>query len=136
MSGRVAVVTGAASGIGLGVANRLAADGIAVALLDRDGAGVMQATDALNGEGRTAVGYEVDVTDRGELERVFADVRDKLGPITILVTSAGIESFDAVADITPEKWDRLLGVNLPGPSPCMQLAAPDMTAEGWGRIVT
>jgi 2-hydroxycyclohexanecarboxyl-CoA dehydrogenase len=136
MSGRVAVVTGAASGIGLGVANRLAADGIAVALLDRDGAGVTQATDALTGEGRSAVGYEVDVADRGELERVFANVRDKLGPVTILVTSAGIESFDAVADITPEKWDRLLAVNLTGTFTCMQLAVPDMTAEGWGRIVT
>ncbi len=136
MSGRVAVVTGAASGIGLGVANRLAADGIAVALLDRDGAGVTQATDALTGEGRSALGYEVDVADRAELQRVFADVRDKLGPITILVTSAGIESFDAVADITPEKWDRLLAVNLTGTFTCMQLAVPDMTAEGWGRIVT
>jgi 2-hydroxycyclohexanecarboxyl-CoA dehydrogenase len=136
VSGRVAVVTGAASGIGLGVANRLAADGIAVALLDRDGAGVTQATDALTGEGRSAVGYEVDVADRGELKRVFADVRSKLGPITILVTSAGIESFDAVADITPEKWDRLLAVNLTGTFTCMQLAVPDMTAEGWGRIVT
>jgi 2-hydroxycyclohexanecarboxyl-CoA dehydrogenase len=136
MSGRIAVVTGAASGIGLGVANRLAADGIAVALLDRDGAGVTQATDALTGEGRSAVGYEVDVADRDELERVFAAVRSKLGPITILVTSAGIESFDAVADITPEKWDRLLAVNLTGTFTCMQLAVPDMTAEGWGRIVT
>jgi 2-hydroxycyclohexanecarboxyl-CoA dehydrogenase len=134
--GRVAVVTGAASGIGLGVANRLAADGIAVALLDRDGAGVSQATEALNGAGRSAAGYEVDVADRGELERVFADVRATLGPITILVTSAGIESFDAVADITPEKWDRLLAVNLTGTFTCMQLAVPDMTAEGWGRIVT
>ena len=136
MSGRVAVVTGAASGIGLGVANRLAADGIAVALLDLDGTGVTHATDALTGAGRSAVGYEVDVADRGDLERVFADVREKLGPITILVTSAGIESFDAVADITPEKWDRLLAVNLTGTFTCMQLAVPDMTAEGWGRIVT
>ena len=79
MSGRVAVVTGAASGIGLGVANRLAADGIAVALLDRDGAGVTQATDALDRRGPVGCGYEVDVADRGELERVFADVREKLG---------------------------------------------------------
>jgi len=136
MSGRVAVVTGAASGIGLGVADRLAADGIAVALLDRDGAGVTRAVDALTGDGKTAVGCEVDVADRAALERAFSDVREKLGPITILVTSAGIESFDAVADITPEKWDRLLAVNLTGTFTCMQLAVPDMTAEGWGRIVT
>jgi 2-hydroxycyclohexanecarboxyl-CoA dehydrogenase len=136
MNGRVAVVTGAASGIGLGVAYRLAADGDSVALLDRDEAGVTQAADALSGEGRSAVGYAVDVADRGALERVFADVRQKLGPITILVTSAGIESFDAVADITPEKWDRILAVNLTGTFTCMQLAVPDMTAAGWGRIVT
>jgi NAD(P)-dependent dehydrogenase (short-subunit alcohol dehydrogenase family) len=136
MSGRVAVVTGAASGIGLGVANRLAADGIAVALLDRDGAGVKNAADALTGAGLSAVGHAVDVADRGELERVFSDVRQALGPITILVTSAGIESFDAVADITPEKWDRILAVNLTGTFTCMQLAVPDMTAQGWGRIVT
>jgi len=136
MSGRVAVVTGAASGIGLGVANRLAADGNAVALLDRDGAGVGRATAVLTAEGRSALGYTVDVADRGDLERVFADVRQKLGPITILVTSAGIESFDAVADITPEKWDRLLAVNLTGTFTCMQLAVPDMTAAQWGRIVT
>jgi 2-hydroxycyclohexanecarboxyl-CoA dehydrogenase len=136
MSGRVAVVTGAASGIGLGVANRLAADGIAVALLDRDGAGVTRAAGALTGAGLSAVGHAVDVADRAELERVFSDVRRALGPITILVTSAGIESFDAVADITPEKWDRILAVNLTGTFTCMQLAVPDMTAEGWGRIVT
>src|ERR1700677_1429065 len=136
MSGRVAVVTGAASGIGLGVANRFAADDIAVALLDRDDAGVTQAAEALTGQGRSAVGYAVDVADRGGLERVFADVRQNLGPISILVTSAGIESFDAVADITPEKWDRLLAVNLTGTFTCMQLAVPDMISAGWGRIVT
>ncbi len=56
-------------------------------------------------------------------------MREKLGPITILVTSEGIESIDAVADITPEKWDRLLAVNLTGTFTCMQLAVPDMTAE-------
>ena len=136
MSGRVAIVTGAASGIGLGVANRLAADGIAVALLDRDDAGVTRAAHALTGAGHAAVGHAVDVADRTELERVFSDVRQALGSITILVTSAGIESFDAVADITPEKWDRILAVNLTGTFTCMQLAVPDMTAEGWGRIVT
>jgi len=136
MSGRVAVVTGAASGIGLGVAHRLAADGIAVALLDLDGEGVTRAVEALTGDGKTAVGYAVDVADRAALEQAFSDVRQTLGPMTILVTSAGIESFDAVADITPEKWDRLLAVNLTGTFTCMQLAVPDMTAEGWGRIVT
>jgi NAD(P)-dependent dehydrogenase (short-subunit alcohol dehydrogenase family) len=136
MSGRVAVVTGAASGIGLGVAHRLAADDTALALLDRDGDRVKRAAQALADQGRAAIPYEVDVADRAALEQIFADVRRQLGPITILVTSAGIESFDAVADITPEKWDHILAVNLTGTFTCMQLAVPDMTAEGWGRIVT
>jgi 2-hydroxycyclohexanecarboxyl-CoA dehydrogenase len=136
MSGRVAVVTGAASGIGLGVAQKLAADGTAVALLDRDGAGAVKAAEDLTATGAKAFGYEADVADRAVLERVFAAVREQLGSITILVTSAGIESFDAVADITPEKWDRILAVNLTGTFTCMQLAVPDMAAAQWGRIVT
>ena len=63
-------------------------------------------------------------------------MRERFGPVTILVTSAGIESFDAVADITPDKWDHILAVNLTGTFVCMQLAVADMVAEGWGRIVT
>jgi 2-hydroxycyclohexanecarboxyl-CoA dehydrogenase len=136
MSGRVAVVTGAASGIGLGVAQRMAADGNAVALLDRDGPGTDRAAAELSDRGFRAVGYEADVADRAALERVFASVRAELGPVTILVTSAGIEAFDAVADITPEKWDHMLAVNLTGTFTCMQLAVADMSADGWGRIVT
>ncbi len=136
MSSRVAVVTGAASGIGLGVARRLAEDGHAVALLDRAGAAAEGAAADLSGRGLTAAAYEVDVADRSTLEGVFSAVRDKLGPVSILVTSAGIESFDAVLDITPEKWDHILAVNLTGTFTCMQLAVRDMIAGGWGRIVT
>ncbi len=136
MSGRVAVVTGAASGIGLGVARRFAADGHAVALLDRDGAAAAKEATDLSGQGLPATSYEVDVADRAGLERVFSEVRKEFGPVAILVTSAGIESFDAVADITAEKWDRILAVNLTGTFTCMQLAVPDMAAAQWGRIVT
>ena len=136
MSPRVAVVTGAASGIGLGIARRLGADGMAVALLDRDGAGARDAAAEMVGGGRTATGYEVDVSDRGALEQVYSSVRAALGPVTVVVTSAGIESFDPIVDITPEKWDRILAVNLTGTFTCLQLAVPDMIAAGWGRIVT
>lgn len=136
MSGRVAVVTGAASGIGLGVARRLAADGHAVALLDRDGDAATSAAAELSGLGYTCAAYEVDVADRGALERAFSSLREELGPVTILVTSAGIEAFDAALDITAERWDRILAVNLTGTFVCMQLAVPDMLAGGWGRIVT
>lgn len=136
MSPRVAVVTGAASGIGLGIARRLGADGMAVALLDRDGAGARDAAAEMVGAGRTATGYEVDVADRAALGQVFASVREEMGPVTVVVTSAGIESFDPILEITAEKWDRILAVNLTGTFTCMQLAVPDMVDAGWGRIVT
>jgi 2-hydroxycyclohexanecarboxyl-CoA dehydrogenase len=135
-TGRVAVVTGAASGVGLGCAQRLAAAGHAVALLDRDGPGVEQAAADLSAQGATAVAHEVDVADRDGLGRVFTSVREQLGPVSVLVTSAGIESFDPVLEITPEKWDRMLAINLTGTFVCMQLAVADMIEAGWGRIVT
>ena len=79
---------------------------------------------------------EVDVSDRNGVDAAFARVRAELGPVEILVTSAGIESFDPVLDITPEKWDRILAVNLTGTFSCIQCSVPDMLSAGWGRIVT
>jgi NAD(P)-dependent dehydrogenase (short-subunit alcohol dehydrogenase family) len=136
MSQRVAVVTGAASGIGLGVAKRLSGDGHAVALLDLDGAAVENAASELSGGGSRAAGYQVDVADRSAVEQVYESVRKDLGPVTIVVTSAGVEAFDPVMEITPERWDRIIAVNLTGTFVCMQLAVPDMIEAGWGRIVT
>lgn len=136
MSARVAVVTGAASGIGEGVARRLAADGHAVAVLDFDGDGVRRVAAVLTGQGHTVAAYEADVGDRDALERVYDTVRHDLGPVTIVVTSAGIEAFDPIANISAEKWDRVLAVNLTGTFTCLQLAVPDMIEAGWGRIVT
>ena len=136
MSARVAVVTGAASGIGLGVARRLASDGHAVALLDLDGDAAQDAAKDLTTEGHRATGYGVDVADRGALESVYGAVRRDLGPVAIVVTSAGIEAFDPATDITPEKWDRIIAVNLTGTFVSVQLALADMLEAGWGRIVT
>jgi 2-hydroxycyclohexanecarboxyl-CoA dehydrogenase len=132
----VAVVTGGASGIGLGVARQLGADGHDVAVLDRNGAGALAAAAELQAEGVRVLGVEVDVADRQSVEAAFARVRAELGPIGILVTSAGIESFDPLLDITAEKWDKIIAVNLTGTFSCVQAAVPDMLAAGWGRIVT
>jgi 2-hydroxycyclohexanecarboxyl-CoA dehydrogenase len=136
VSARVAVVTGAGSGIGLGIADRLAADGLAVALLDLDGDGVAKAAAELTANGHTALAHELDVADRDATERAYAAVRRDLGPITVVVTSAGIEAFDPVLDITQAKWDRIVAVNLTGTFSSVQQAIPDMLAAGWGRIVT
>jgi NAD(P)-dependent dehydrogenase (short-subunit alcohol dehydrogenase family) len=128
---RVAVVTGGASGIGLGCGRHLAAAGHKVALLDLANA---EAAAAELGAG--AVGVECDVADRAAVAAAFEKVRADLGPVEILVTSAGIESFTPVLDIAPERWDRIIAVNLTGTFSCVQAALPDMLAAGWGRIVT
>jgi 2-hydroxycyclohexanecarboxyl-CoA dehydrogenase len=133
---RVAVVTGGASGIGLGVARRFAAEGHRVAIVDRDGPATEAEGEALRGEGATVLALEVDVAERSAIDAAFSRVRDELGPIEILVTSAGIESFTPVLDVTPEAWDRIIGVNLTGTFACIQAALPDMLSNKWGRIVT
>jgi 2-hydroxycyclohexanecarboxyl-CoA dehydrogenase len=134
--GRVAVVTGAASGMGLAIAQRLAGSGHRVAVLDLDGVAAERAAEELRGSGAQALGIAADVADRGAVDRALAHVRLELGPVEIVVTSAGIDEFTSFTDITPSQWDRMLAVNLTGTFHCVQAAVPDMMAAGWGRIVT
>ncbi|MDL4816466.1 SDR family NAD(P)-dependent oxidoreductase [Actinomadura opuntiae] len=133
---RVAVVTGGASGIGEAVCRRLAGRGRRVAVLDLDGDGADRVAKELRAGGAEALGLAADVTDRPALGAAFAEVRSALGPTEILVTSAGLVAFDRFDRITPERWNRLIDVNLTGTFTCCQLALPDMVAARWGRIVT
>ncbi|WP_436789986.1 SDR family NAD(P)-dependent oxidoreductase [Yinghuangia sp. YIM S10712] len=133
---RVAVVTGAGSGIGRAVALRLAEEGARVALLDLDGEAAERVAAEIASTGATAVALTVDVTDRAAVDAAVAGVCDRLGPPTILVTSAGLDGFHPFLDITEQQWDRILGVNLTGTFQCCQAVAPHMVEDGWGRIVT
>jgi NAD(P)-dependent dehydrogenase (short-subunit alcohol dehydrogenase family) len=133
---RVAVVTGGASGIGLGVAHKFVADGYQVAILDANGPAAEAAAAELRRHGATILALGVDVADRGVVDDAYARIRSELGPIEILVTSAGIESFDPVTEISMERWDRIIAVNLTGTFNCVQAAIPDMITGNWGRIVT
>ncbi|HUO48244.1 MAG TPA: SDR family NAD(P)-dependent oxidoreductase, partial [Acidimicrobiales bacterium] len=136
MSGqRVAVVTGGASGIGLAIAERLAADDHAVAVFDRNGEAAAAAAGKIAAAGGQALGLEVDVTDRPGIEAGVIQVRETLGPPTVLVNSAGLDGFDPFLKITPDKWDRILAVNLTGTFNVCQAVVPSMLEEGWGRIV-
>ena len=134
-SERVAIVTGGASGIGLAIAERLAADGHAVAIFDRDEDAAAAAAAKIEAAGATAAPFVVDVTDRPRIDAAVGEVRDRLGGTTVLVNSAGLDGFDKFLKIDVEKWNRIFEVNVTGTFHCCQAVVPDMLEEGWGRIV-
>jgi 2-hydroxycyclohexanecarboxyl-CoA dehydrogenase len=133
---RVAVVTGAASGMGLAIARRLAAAGDRVALLDLQAEEALRAAEAIREAGAQAIGVPADVTDRGAVDAALGKVRAELGPVAILVTAAGLDAFEPFGEITSESWERVVAVNLTGTFHCLQAALPDMLEAGWGRMVT
>ena len=135
MVGRVAVVTGGASGMGESTCHELGRRGHKVAVLDLNEEAAQGVSEELRAEGVTALGVAADVTDRRAVEEAFAKIRSELGPVTILVTSAGMVDFAPFTEITPESWTRIIDVNLNGTFHCCQVALPDMLAAGWGRIV-
>src|SRR5262245_62120341 len=114
---RVAVVTGGASGMGLAIGRQLAGRGDRVALFDLKGDAALQAAEGLRAGGARAIGAEVDVTDRAAIEAALEKVRAELGPIGIMVTSAGLDSFEPFTEISPASWERLPAVNLTGTFP-------------------
>jgi 2-hydroxycyclohexanecarboxyl-CoA dehydrogenase len=133
---RVAVVTGAASGMGLAVGQRLAERGYRVALLDLDGDGAQRAAAKLRANGTKALGCKVDVVDRDAVDGALRQVRSEFGPVEIMITSAGVSAFERFTDITLDSWNRIIAINLTGTFHCLQAAIPDMLAARWGRIVT
>lgn len=119
---KTAVVTGGGSGIGLAVAHRLRADGHNVATIDLK-------------PSETDFAYTADVTDRSQVDTALAEIREKLGPVAILVNAAGLDGFKRFLDITFEDWRRIIDVNLNGVFHTIQAVLPDMLEAGWGRIV-
>ena len=117
-----AVVTGGGSGIGQAIANRLRADGLNVATLDLN-----PSDDDL--------AYVADVTDRGQVDEALSAIRAKVGPVSILVNAAGLDSFKKFTDVSFERWQRVIDVNLNGVFHCIQAVLPEMIEAGWGRIV-
>jgi NAD(P)-dependent dehydrogenase (short-subunit alcohol dehydrogenase family) len=132
LEGRRAVVTGAARGIGLGIAQRLAADGCRVALWDLE----FGAFDAAAAGFAPADLQTVDVADLTSVERAYAASVSALGGVDILVNNAGINGPVAPTwEYPPAAWERVLAVDLTGVFLCCRVAVPGMRERGWGRIV-
>src|SRR3954452_7490871 len=122
--------------MGLATCHQLAAAGHPVAVLDLDGGRAERAAEELRANGAEALGLGVDVGDKSAVTDAFEKVRSDLGPTLVLVTSSGLSEFSDFGDISPDDWHRVLDVNLTGTFYCCQAALPDMTAVGWGRIIT
>ena len=122
--------------MGRAIGRHLADRGHAVALLDLDGGGAVEAAAELRSRGARTLGRQVDVADRAAVDGALEEVRAELGPVAIMVTSAGLDAFESFLKISPAAWERMLAVNLTGTFHCLQAAVPDMLAAKWGRIVT
>ncbi|HEX7854620.1 MAG TPA: SDR family NAD(P)-dependent oxidoreductase [Sphingobium sp.] len=137
MSGdRVVVVTGGASGMGLGISQRFAANGHPVAILDVQAEAVERETEALRANGAKVVGLTVDVANRAQIDAAYATIREQLGPISIVIASAGISRSQDFLTMPVDTWQRMIDVNLTGVFHSLQAALPDMVARNWGRVVT
>ncbi len=135
LSGKRAVITGGAGGIGLACAEGLARAGAEVIIADVDEATCRRGVETLAGQGLTVAHLAFDVADRTACEAGFAQVAER-GGTDILVTSAAIVKPARILDFDPEDWARILDVNLTGTFHCAQLAGRQMVKKGWGRIVT
>ncbi|MEJ1126580.1 SDR family NAD(P)-dependent oxidoreductase [Variovorax sp. CCNWLW225] len=133
LTGRHALVTGAARGIGAEIARTLAAEGATLTLLGRDIDSLQRVAASLQGQGHGVVA--ADVADAQAVQAAFAQARAGRGPIAILVNNAGAAESAPFLKTSVELWQRMLSVNLTGSFLCAQAALPDMLEAGWGRIV-
>lgn len=135
LNGKVAVVTGSASGIGRAIALQLARDGAAVAVWDLNGEGANETVAMITASGGKAIACVGNAATAQDIASSAARTRAELGPITILVNNAGITGFCRFEEITEEMMDRMMAINIKGPFLCTQAIIPDMVAAHWGRIV-
>lgn len=136
LSGKVALVTGAAGGIGFATSERLARDGADVAMVDLNSDAVSRAAESVaSSTGARTLPIAVDVSNRGQVVDMAEQIESELGPVNVLVNAAGILGRGTILEISEEQWDRMLDVNLKGPFLVTQAVIEGMVASGYGRII-
>ena len=133
LSGKVAIVTGAAGGIGTGIAHAMAQAGAAVAVWDLDAPKAKDVADAI---GASAADVEVDITNRASVEAALAATESKLGSVDVLVNNAGIDKIGPFLESEESMWERVVAVNYLGMVRCCHVVVPGMVERGRGRVVS
>jgi len=132
---RVALVTGAASGIGAATARRFAREGALVGINDADAAGAQAVAQEIQAAGGKALAVPGNVTKGAEVAEIVRQIAAAWGRVDILINNAGINKDAMAAKMTEEQWDAVLDVNLKGTFLCAQAVLPGMRERGWGRVV-
>lgn len=135
LGGRVAVITGAGSGMGRSMALRLAEDNAKIAIWDINAEGAEETARLVREAGGTAIAIRADCSDKAEIKAAADRTRAELGKIAILINNAGIAPFDDFLSIDEATFERVLKINLTGPFLVTQECVPDMIKAKWGRIV-
>lgn len=135
LSGRVAVVTGGASGIGHGIAELFARAGAEVAIVDVNATRARAVADNLASYGVRSAAAAADVGDEPQVKRAFSTIRAALGEVDILVNNAGIDTTSRLVDMPTEMWDEMIRVNLRSIFLCTREVLPAMQRRKWGRII-
>jgi len=136
LSGHVAIVTGAGRGFGRAIAERLAAEGAAVTLAARTSSQLAETVARIESRGGRAVAVAGDVTDRDDVGRVVNAARETFGPVTLLVSNAGVpDPFGPVWEVDPEQWWAAQAVHIRAPMLFLNAVMPEMVARRAGRII-
>jgi 2-deoxy-D-gluconate 3-dehydrogenase len=135
LDGKVALVTGAATGLGAGIASMLAQQGADLAICDKLGHSLAQTTEGIRNHGRRVLEIVMDVRNLDDLDRGVDKVKELLGPIDILVNNAGINRPANGLQATPAEWDDHYATNVRGGFFLAQKVAPMMAQKKWGRVI-